>query len=116
MVGMCPHWGCDVCRCCFCSGPVITPVFLFVCFLTEGCLNINNTTMLGLIRLERSIDGRSLSGVVQHQNQAGRKRVRERGEAQEKRGREGKTVSNLLIYKAYFLNSKSFSIKPHVFP
>lgn len=28
----------------------------------------------------------------------------------------GKTVSNLLIYKGYFLNSKSFSIKPHVFP
>lgn len=36
-----------------------------VVFLAEGCLNINNITMLGLISLERSIDGRSLSGVIQ---------------------------------------------------
>lgn len=44
----------------------------------------------------------------------------ERERKQRKREKEGgsvgKTVSNLLIYKGYFLNSKSLSIKPHVFP
>lgn len=90
-----------------------------VVFLAEGCLNINNITMLGLIRLERSIDGRSLSGVIQHQNHAGRKQEREtRGSTEkgEESGEGRETVSNLLIYKGYFLNSESFSIKPHVFP
>lgn len=64
-----------------------------VVFLAEGCLNINNITMLGLIRLERSIDGRTLSGVIQHQNHAGRKQEREtRGsteKGEESGGREG---------------------------
>lgn len=65
------------------------PVAFFF-FLAEGSLNINNITMLGLIRLERGIDGRSLSGVIQHQNHAGRKREREEAQSRGKNGgREG---------------------------
>lgn len=52
----------------------------------KGCLNINRKTRPGLIRLEDSVEGRSLSGLMQHQNHAGRKRGRRRREIGREKG------------------------------
>lgn len=57
----------SVCICCYwgCLLLLLLRPCDYGCCLAEGCLNINNATMLGLISVERSIDGRSLSAVMQ---------------------------------------------------
>lgn len=106
----------SVCICCYwgCLLLLLLRPCHYGCCLAEGCLDINNITMLGLISVERSIDSRSLSGWCCSNIMLGEgEEAKKNGEGG---GSAGKTVSNLLIYKGYFLNSKSLSIKPHVFP